>query len=598
MLNRNEFNLLRALMSRGYMNQRELAKVLGVSLGSANTLFKGLVAKKFVGEKGDVTAAGLRALKPYKVDNAIIMAAGMSSRFAPLSYEKPKGVLKVKGEILIERQIRQLQEVGITDITVVVGYMKEKFFYLQDKFGVDIVVNEDYYRYNNTSTLICVLPKLKNTYICSSDNYFTENVFEPYVFDSYYAATYYPGPVKEWGLKFNKKGLITGIDHYPIDMWCMMGHAYWSKEFSRTFKSILRAEFKKETVRQELWEAVFERNIKRLPMEMRKYPDGVVLEFDTIDDLCAFDPDFFRVTGLNVARLDADHAIAEKLVRQLFSTGIRFFERLGGLTNRSYKTTLENGSVIVVRVPGEGTEAIISRENERRSTELGCRCGVDARLHYFGADGVKVMDYIEGAVTMNAAILRKKSNIKAIAGVFKILHGSGVDTKVPFDVFKMARQYRKVISENRVDVYSDFDKVTAIVSGIKKSVDRECDVHVVPCHNDSLCENWIKDIRGRMYLIDWEYAGMNDAMWDLADTSIEASFSDKEDTLLLQTYFGHRPSLSEVKNFIANKIYVDYLWSLWGKTRVPYDGQAMEDYAQARYNRLKANIAIYNRRFK
>ena len=104
--------------------------------------------------------------------NAIIMAAGMSSRFAPLSYEKPKGLLKVKGEVLIERQIRQLQEAGITDITVVVGYMKEQFFYLEDKYGVQIVVNEDYYRYNNTSTLIRALDKIDETYICSSDNYF------------------------------------------------------------------------------------------------------------------------------------------------------------------------------------------------------------------------------------------------------------------------------------------------------------------------------------------------------------------------------------------------------------------------------------------
>ena len=83
--------------------------------------------------------------------NAVIMAAGMSTRFAPLSYEKPKGLWKVKGEILIEREIRQLKEAGITDITVVVGYKKEQFFYLEEKFGVEIVVNEDYYRYNNSS---------------------------------------------------------------------------------------------------------------------------------------------------------------------------------------------------------------------------------------------------------------------------------------------------------------------------------------------------------------------------------------------------------------------------------------------------------------
>ena len=106
--------------------------------------------------------------------NAIIMAAGMSSRFIPLSWECPKALLEVKGEILIERQIRQLKEAGVTDITVVTGYMADKFDYLSSKFGVTLVYNPDYARYNNTSTLMCVLDRLSDTWICSSDNYFTE----------------------------------------------------------------------------------------------------------------------------------------------------------------------------------------------------------------------------------------------------------------------------------------------------------------------------------------------------------------------------------------------------------------------------------------
>ena len=101
----------------------------------------------------------------------------MSTRFAPLSYEKPKGLLKVKGEILIERQIRQLLEAEITDITIVVGYMAELFIYLKDKYGVKLVLNEDFNRYNNTSSVIRVIDGFENTFICSSDNYFSQNVF-------------------------------------------------------------------------------------------------------------------------------------------------------------------------------------------------------------------------------------------------------------------------------------------------------------------------------------------------------------------------------------------------------------------------------------
>ena len=110
---------------------------------------------------------------PYTVNNAVIMAAGTSSRFAPLSYERPKALTEVKGEILIERQIRQLQEAGIPEIILVVGYKMEQFFYLREKFGIHIVENKDYLTRNNNASIYAAKNFLKNTYICSSDNYFS-----------------------------------------------------------------------------------------------------------------------------------------------------------------------------------------------------------------------------------------------------------------------------------------------------------------------------------------------------------------------------------------------------------------------------------------
>ena len=82
-------------------------------------------------------------------------------------------------------------------------------------------------------------------------------------------------------------------------------------------------------------------------------------------------------------------------------------------------------------------------------------------------------------------------------------------------------------------------------------------------------------------------------MWDLADVSIEADYDEKLDEMLLREYFGRAATENEFKRFIANKIYLDYLWTLWGKTRVPFDGKMMEDYALNRYVRLKQNISRY-----
>lgn len=268
--------------------------------------------------------------------------------------------------------------------------------------------------------------------------------------------------------------------------------------------------------------------------------------------------------------------------------------RMGGLTNHTYKITLKNGKEYVVRIPGEGTEEMIVRSDEMISTKLACDLGIDAEMLYFGKDGSKVTRYIPNAITMSSELLRNDKHIKQVADIFKKLHSCGFDTGVPFEVFEMAEGYEKIIFEKNVPMFDDYAEKKAEVMQIKNEVDSTTEIKKVPCHNDSLCENWVEG-DGRMYLIDWEYAGMNDGMWDVADVSIEAVFDEEYDTKLLTAYLGHEPNVVDRKHFLANKIYVDYLWTLWAKARVPYDGQPMEDWAQERYARLKGFIEDYKK---
>ena len=302
-MNKNEFNILTALINKdASMSQRAISRQTGMSLGTVNSTLGKLREKEWIDIDNNVLLSGKTALQPYKVDNAVIMAAGMSSRFAPLSYEKPKGLLVVKGEVLIERQIKQLLEAGVTDIFVVVGYMKEKFFYLAEKYGVKIVVNEDYYRYNNTSTLMPVVHELKNTYICSSDNYFTENVFEPYVYQAYYSAVHSDVFTNEYCLTTDSRGIITKvtIGDGP-DVWYMLGHAYFDRAFSKKFREILVREYtENEKTKLELWENLYNRYLDVLKLYIRKYPDGVIQEFDSLDELRQFDGKYINNTDYQI----------------------------------------------------------------------------------------------------------------------------------------------------------------------------------------------------------------------------------------------------------------------------------------------------------
>lgn len=253
--------------------------------------------------------------------NAIIMAAGTSSRFVPLSVEIPKGLLEVKGEILIERQIRQLLEAGINDITVVVGYKAEMFEYLVGKFGVELVFNEDFNRFNNTSSVIRVLDKLGDTYICSSDNYFPENVFLGAPQESYYSALFAQGITNEYCIDVDDNDYITGVTIGGTASWYMIGHVYFSKSFSDNFKTIFEREYRKPETRQGYWEDVYIKFLNELPaMKIHRYSDNDIYEFDSIDELRMFDSSYIT---------DTRSSILKRIAQQLgcLESGLCHFEK-------------------------------------------------------------------------------------------------------------------------------------------------------------------------------------------------------------------------------------------------------------------------------
>lgn len=229
--------------------------------------------------------------------NAIIIAAGTSSRFVPLSYEKPKGLVEVKGEVLIERQIRQLHEAGVDDVTIVVGYMAEQFAYLGEKYGVQFVKNEDYTRYNNTSSLIRVVDRLRNTYICCSDQYYEKNPFLQDLQQSAYAALYAAGKTNEYCLELDKQDGIRDVQIGGADAWYMAGFAYFSEDFSKKFGELLTREYAHDETKQMYWEDVYIKHLQEMPtMQVVRFADEELREFDSLDELRMFDKTYMDDT--------------------------------------------------------------------------------------------------------------------------------------------------------------------------------------------------------------------------------------------------------------------------------------------------------------
>ena len=379
-MTKKEFLLLFEIKKNGLSSYRDLNKKTGVSIGLISKIIKNFKEEEYIYD-GKITEKGIKKLSPYKVDNAIIMAAGMSTRFVPLSLEMPKGLLKVKNEVLVERQIEQLQQAGISDIVIILGYKKEAFFYLENKYdGIKFIINPEYNIKNNTHSLYLAKNYLRNSYICSSDNYFVENPFNEYEFESFYSGVNVNEKTNEWYMIPDSKKNIAKVEKSGNKGIVMLGHAYWNEEFSDSMAKILDEDYSVGNYYQSLWEEILIDNVKKLPkMKIKEYPVNMIFEFDSLEELREFDDVYVNNTGskildniINVLKCKEEDVINFKKINE-------------GLTNTSFSFVV-NGKKYVYRHPGEGTEEIISRKHEKMALELAKKNEIDPTYIYMNED--------------------------------------------------------------------------------------------------------------------------------------------------------------------------------------------------------------------
>lgn len=545
--------MLHALLgATGKRSQRWLAAETGLGLGTVNAVSRELRALGLIAEEG-ITEPGLEALAPYRVDNAVIMAAGLSQRFAPISYEKPKGLLRVRGEVLIERQIRQLLEAGIGDITVVVGYKKEYFFYLAKKFGVKIVVNNEFASRNNNGTLWAVRDRLRNTYICSSDDYFTVNPFESFVYAAYYAAVWVDGPTQEWCIEAGPGGRITGVQVGGADAAVMLGQAYFDAAFSKQFIKALEEVYDDADTAGKLWESIFVEHVDQLDMRVRLFDEGVIHEFDSLDELSAFDPDFIE---------NVDSQIFDNIAKTLDCSRAAigdFFALKQGLTNLSCHFSV-GGAEYVYRHPGAGTEKLVDRAAERAALESARELGLDST--FLAADeveGWKISRFVPNARNLDPA---NAEEVGEAMRMMRTLHDSGVVMEREFNFVEQGQNYQRMLEEfGPIDV-PGYWELAGKVQVLKDFADSD-GFELVPSHNDFFHLNFVIDEDGKTHLIDWEYAGMSDEANDYGTFVVCSQLDRAMADHALEVYFGREPTGRERRHFGAYVVFAGWCWYVW-----------------------------------
>jgi len=554
MLSKHQFQLLLNLKNKAEKtNQRLISEELGFSLGTVNKLIQEAEENGWISSEYEVTEKGLKSLEPYRVENAIIMAAGMSTRFAPLSYETPKGLLVVKGERLIEREIKQLREAGIQKITVVVGYMKEKMFCLADKFGVEIVVNEDYYRYNNCSSLMLVRKQLGNTYICSSDNYFVENPFEEYVYRGYYSTVFAEGETDEYCVTETKDGIIKEVTVGGENKWYMLGHVYFDRAFSEQFVSILENEFKHEAYKLQLWEDYYARHVDTLLLEAKHYSGEVIKEFDSLDELRAFDEHYLMHTNskillniCNTLNVTPAEIINIKPLKD-------------GLTNTSFCFDCK-GKAYVYRHPGKGTQEYINRLSEAASMRIAAELEIDKTFVVMNEEeGWKISKFIKNARLLD---YDDKEDIEKAVSLMTRLHQSGKSTPYAIEFEKGLEDFKeKLIKRNRFE-FDDKEELEAMVGKVVDYLEQDQVEHTI-CHGDCYSPNFLVDEEGNMSLIDWEYSGMGDPTSDIGTFVACSDYTLEQAKEFIQIYLKQNPGVASERHFLGIIGLVSYYWFLW-----------------------------------
>ena len=270
-------------------------------------------------------------------------------------------------------------------------------------------------------------------------------------------------------------------------------------------------------------------------------------------------------------------------------TAVDSLTRLGGLTNLVHRVDVAGASVIV-RIPGDGTEAYIDRAVEAHNARAAARAGVAPEVLLAEPEsGVMITRAVPGIETMTPALFASREGAVARAGrALARLHGSGETFEFRFELFAMIEEYLRVLSTRDVYLPEGYHDVVAAAEPVKAAL-AKADPPLAPCHCDPLCENFLDDGEV-MWIVDWEYSGMNDPLWDVGDLSVEAGLDAAQDAALMAAYFGRAPTAGETGRMVIYKAMCDLLWTLWGLIQHS-DGNPADDfwaYATARFERCKA----------
>ena len=523
-MNKQESDILNALLLEPFINQRILAEVSGHSLGVVNRSLKELIKAGYLNETICPTAKAMSEYKNKTPKRAIILAAGFGMRMVPINTEMPKGLLEVNGEPLIERIIKQLHEVGIQEIYVIVGFMKEKYEYLMDEYGVELVVNTDYAAKNNLHSLRLVKEHLENAYIVPCDIWCDRNPFHRHELYSWYMVS--DLVENESKVRVNRKMELVTVPE-NVGGNAMIGISYLTKEDADTVSARTEELCKKPQYDGLFWEEALYNN-DRMIVAARVVHSTDVVEINTYEQLREIDSDS------NQLKTDAIRLICKALCAKPEDvTDITVLKK--GMTNRSFLFTCKDKKYIM-RIPGEGTDQLINRRQEASVYHAIADKNICDDIAYINPEnGYKITEFLEGAHVCDPTDCEE---VKKCMSRLRDFHAMKLKVAHEFDIFGQMEFY-ETLWDGTPSVYKDYEKTKANVWSLKPYIDAHAGEKILT-HIDAVPDNFLfvqKNGKEEIRLIDWEYAGMQDPHVDIAMFCIYSLYNKRQVDRLIAAYF-------------------------------------------------------------
>ena len=508
---------------------------------------------------GILTDSGMMEIEPCRVKNAVILAAGGGDINAKSIYNMPKGLFMKDGETLVERQIRQLREAGIEDITVVIAYKQELYFFLQDKWNVTLEINPDLKK-NNIHSLYTVRDRLGSTYICNCDNYFEENPFSPYEYNSFHATVYKEDASDELVVKKNENGRILSVGSCAKSGECIYGHAYVDDAFAARFVKFMEEEEHDFRISQMFWEEFVSRHVDDLDMYVHEYSPEMVYEFDHIQEIQ-------NIEGLFLGNVSGRiNSIICKVLEcsEDDISDINVLEK--GLSNILF-TFVVRGERYIFRYPGDSTAFFIYRKNECLAQKLAAASHADDTFVYIDEEGNKISKFREPVIDIHGIYYEDVELMKRVARKIRAFHDAGKDLEnweeYDYDPIYQTERLFKEASKMKGDLFKIFEKEWNMMRRLQRYADMDGIQHTM-CHNDINIDN-ILLTEDTLDIIDWEFAGYNDPGYDFGRViaGLEYSADEPKITEILEAYFGRPATEKEHLHWMAYSALHNWYYVGW-----------------------------------